>query len=285
MSPTSTVNKVKNQAVAKTRATVNTPAVEALARFGYIARGVIYALIGLLSAQLAFSSGGQVTNQTGALQYIGAQSFGKILLLALTIGLFGYAMWGVIRALLDPLGRGSDAKGLVERVGFFFSGISYSLLALLALYYATGIGKGAGNSQDFTTQLLAQPFGKWLVVLLGIVWLGAGAGQLYVAYKADFKKDLRPNLSPSEKLWSQRLGQLGFASRGVVFALIGLLTLRGGLGIDPKKTIGFDDALQQLAHQPFGMLLLGVVALGLLAFGIYSMLCARWMTILPGHQK
>lgn len=284
MNPTGTVNRVKNRAVAKTRATVNTPVVEGLARFGYIARGLIYALIGLLSAQLAFSSGGQVTDQSGAIQMIGAQPFGKILLLVLTVGLFGYAMWGVIRALLDPLGRGSDAKGLVERAGFLLSGVSYAVLGLLAFYYATGVGKAGGGSQDLTATLLAQPFGKWLVVLVGLFWLGAGAGQLYTAYKEDFKKDLRPNLPANEKVWSERLGKFGFAARGVIFGIIGLLTVQGGLGVNPQKTIGFDDALSQLAHQPFGTLLLGIVALGLLAFGIYSILCARWMTVLPGHH-
>lgn len=286
MNPGHTMNNAKNQALNKTRQTVNTPVVEGLARFGYIARGVVYAIIGLLAVQLAFSTGGQATNQTGAIQMIAAQPFGDILLILVTIGLFGYALWGVIRALLDPLGRGSDAKGLVERAGFLISAISYATLGLLAFNYLSGYGNAsAGKSPDIAVQLLSQPFGKWLVILLGVFWILAGAGQLYTAWKEDFEKDLKPNLPANERRLSQQLGRVGYAARGIVFLVIGFLTIRGGVGANAKQAVGFDDALLQLAHGPYGTLILGIVAVGLVAFGVYSMLCARWMTILPGKNR
>jgi hypothetical protein len=280
-----TVNKIKTNAAQHTRKAVNTPVVEGLARAGYIARGVVYALIGLLAAQLAFSSGGKITDQQGAIQMLGAQPFGKILLILVAIGLVGYAMWGVIRAVLDPLGRGSDTKGLVERAGFLLSGITYGALAVVAFNAGTGVGKasGAGNPQDMSAQLLSKPYGPWLVGILGLFWIGAGVGQLYTAWKADFKKDLKPNLPASEKLWSERLGRVGYAARGIVFLLIGWFTIQAALTVNPNQAVGFDGALLKLAQQPYGIFLLGIVALGLLCFGIYSMLCARWMRILPNN--
>ena len=286
MNPTRAVKEIKKQSTTQTRRAVNTPVVEGLARGGYIARGVVYALIGLLAARLISSGGGQEADQAGALQTLGAQPFGEILLVLITVGLLGYAMWGVIRALLDPLGRGSDAKGYLERGGFMLSGISYATLALLAFYYATGYGKASGgNSQDFTVQLSAQPFGKWLIVLLGLFWIVAGVGQLYTAWKTDFKKDLRHDLAANEKVWADRLGRAGYAARGVVFMLIGSLTLQGGLGLRSEKAVGFDDALTELSRQPFGPYLLGIVALGLIAFGVYSIMCARWMKVEQADQS
>lgn len=283
MSTGTTVNKLTTKAARQTRQAVNTPVVEGLARGGYIARGAIYALIGLLAAQLAFSSGGEITDQQGALQILGAQPFGKILLIVVAIGLVGYAMWGVIRAALDPLGRGSDARGLIERAGFLLSAISYGALAVVAFNAATGVGSasGAGKPQDLSAELLSKPFGPWLVGILGLFWVGAGVGQFYTAWKADFKKDLKSDLPTNEKTWSERLGRAGYAARGIVFLLIGWFTIQAALTVNPNQAVGLDGALLKLAHQPYGMFLLGIVALGLLAFGIYSMLCARWMRVLP----
>lgn len=283
MNTGTTVSKIKADAVRTTQKAVNTPVVEGLARAGYIARGIVYLLIGLLAAELAFSGGGKVTDQQGALQTLGAQPFGQIVLILIAIGLVGYSMWGVIRAVLDPLGRGSDVKGLVERAGFLLSAITYGALAVVTFNAATGVGSaaGAGKPQDISAQLLSKPFGPWLVGILGLFWLGAGLGQLYTAWKADFKKDLRPNLPANEKTWSERLGRAGYAARGIVFLLIGWFTIQAALTVNPNQAVGFDGALLKLAHQPYGMFLLGIVALGLLCFGIYSMLCARWMRVLP----
>lgn len=282
MSTGTTVNKITAQAAQNTRQAVNTPVVEGLARGGYIARGAIYALIGLLAAQLAFSSGGEITDQQGALQILGAQPFGKILLIVVAIGLVGYAMWGVIRAALDPLGRGSDVKGLVERAGFLLSAITYGALAVVALNAATGMrnASGASKPQDLSADLLSKPFGPWLVGILGLFWVGAGLGQLYVAWRADFKKDLKPDLPVNEKTWAERLGRAGYAARGIVFLLIGWFTIQAALTVNPNQAVGLDGALLKLAQQPYGIYLLGAVALGLLAFGIYSVLCARWIRVL-----
>jgi len=285
MNTGTTVHKIKTDAKQSARKAVNTPVVEALARAGYVARGLVYALIGLLAAQLAFSSGGKITDQQGALQILGGQPFGKILLILVAIGLVGYALWGVIRALLDPLGRGSDAKGLMERAGFLLSAVSYGALAVVAFNGAMGVAKAdaGGGPQDLSAQLLSKPFGPWLVGILGLFWIGAGLGQLYTAWKADFKKDLRPNLPANEKVWSERLGRAGYAARGIVFLLIGWFTIQAALTVDPKQAVGLDGALLKLSHQPYGIFLLGIVALGLLCFGIYSMLCARWMTVIPNN--
>lgn len=283
MNPSSTAKTIKKEAITKTRETVQTPAVKGLARAGYIARGAIYALIGLLAAELAFTSGGQVTDQVGAIQMIGSQPFGKILLILLTIGLVGYSMWGILRAVFDPLGRGSDAKGWIERAGFLLSAVSYATLAAAAFHFATGFGNANGGStQDMSAQLLSQPNGQWLVGILGLFWIGAGAGQFYSAWKADFKKDFKSNLASNERVLSERLGRAGYAARGIIFALIGVFTIQAALSANSAQAVGLDGALLKLAQQPYGMFLLGIVALGLLAFGIYSMLCARWMDVQPG---
>ena len=88
-----------------------------LARLGYAIKGVVYLLIGGLAAQLALGHGGKATDQRGALQTIVALPFGKLLLVIVTIGLVGFALWCFIQAIFDTEGKGREAKGILSRVG------------------------------------------------------------------------------------------------------------------------------------------------------------------------
>src|SRR5207247_1947820 len=116
---------VKEEAKYKAQEAVHNPWVDRLARLGYIVRGVLYAVIGILAVQVAIGAGGATTDKTGAIATIGAQPIGKVLLIAVLIGLVGYSLWGFIRAIFDPLKRGKDAKGIAQRIGYVVSGLSY----------------------------------------------------------------------------------------------------------------------------------------------------------------
>ena len=67
-----------------------------LARAGLVARGIVYGVIGVLALKLALGSGGKATSQQGALQTIAKEPFGEVLLIALTVGLAGYALWRLV---------------------------------------------------------------------------------------------------------------------------------------------------------------------------------------------
>jgi hypothetical protein len=257
------------------------PWLERLERFGYLIRGLVYATIGVLALQLAMGAGGGTTSQSGAIAMLGSQPFGKVLLILIVVGLAGYSLWGFIRAIFDPLHRGSDSKGIFARIGFAFSGLSYGILIIPPLQSLMNQGsKPASNPADISVTLFNLPFGKWLVVGLGLIWVAIGLGQLYVAYKQDFKKDFQLNkMSASEIKWATRLGQIGYAARGIVFAVIGTIIFQAGFSHTPSQPQGFDTALLKLAQAPNGTLLLGGVALGLIAFGIFSALCARWIKV------
>ena len=258
------------------------PWVEQLERFGFVARGLIYVIIGVLALQFAMGAGGATATPTSAIALIGRQPLGKWLLVAVAAGLAGYSLWGFVRAILDPLGRGSDAKGLIARAGFLVSGVSYGLLLIptvLTLLNKPGAST-AGNSSGVPATLTSGPFGKWLVIAFGIFWVIAGAGQLVEAYVAHFTRDLKTStMSADEVRAATWLGRIGFAARGVVFGLIGVIILQTAFAVGAKQAQGFDGALAALAHAPNGQILLGAVAIGLIVFGIYSALCAKWNKI------
>lgn len=259
--------------------TLRHPWVEPLARLGYAARGVVYALVGMLAIQTAFGARGrQETDTRTALQWVAGQS--KVLLWLLALGLFGYALWRVVQAILDPEHKGTDLKGLAQRGAMLVSGVAYGGLALAAVRIASGSGGGGGGSQGWTADLMSRPLGRWLVALAGIAVLISGFVQLRDGWTEKFCKHLKlKEMDAREHRLARRTGKLGLIARGVVFLISGWFLLQAAWRFDPDEARGLAGALDALASQPAGAWLLGLVALGLLAFGAYSILLARYRRI------
>jgi Domain of Unknown Function (DUF1206) len=257
-----------------------------LTRFGYFARGVLFAIIGFLALQVAGGKpGGNLTDQNGALVTVAAQPFGKLLLIVMVIGLIGFSLWGFVRAIFDPLARGSDTKGIIARLGYVISGVSYGALVYPFLQLVLGAGSAPAKTQtqttqDVTAQILAQPFGAVLIAVVGVLVIVWSAAQLYTAYTGKFVKDFKTSeMTAADKKWTLSAGKIGIGARGVVFALIGFFLIQAALHVDPKQAVGLDGALWKLTQQPEGPVLLGAVAIGLMVFGVYSMLSARWVAV------
>ncbi|UBF29215.1 DUF1206 domain-containing protein [Kovacikia minuta CCNUW1] len=260
------------------------PWVEQLARFGFAAKGVVYFIVGLLAAQAAFTSGGRTTDTSGALEEILIQPFGKFLLGLVTIGLVGYALWRLVQTVLDPEHAGQElkAKRIIQRVGYAFSGLAYAGLAFTAVKLIVGAGRDRSNAtQDWTARLLAQPFGQWLVGIAGGIAIAVGLSYFYQAYKGKFRQKFKLHqMSSTEQTWAVRLGRFGITARGVVFCVIGIFLIKAALHTNASEAKGLGGALAALAQQPFGPWILGIVALGLIAYSIYSLIEARYRRII-----
>jgi len=243
-----------------------------LARLGYATKGALYLIIGGLAAQAAVGAGGAIRDKEGALFTIATQSFGRLLLGVTALGLMGYMLWRLVQALGDPEGKGHDTKGLMIRVGYGISGLSYGALEYLATRIALGVGRRGGGDakQAWTARLLAQPLGSWLVSLVGIIIIGVGLAHFYRAYTAAFMAEYAAGaMSPPQRRWAKRIGRLGLVAYGVTFCLIGGFVVQAARRADPREAKGLGEALAVLAQQPYGAWLLGIVALGLIAYGIF----------------
>jgi hypothetical protein len=239
--------------------------------------------MGALALGLALGVGGLATDQSGSLVFLTSGPLGKMMLLVVAAGLAAYAVWGFVRAIFDPLNRGKDANGILDRLGFVWSGISYAALAVFAFQLFAGSGQIAARDSTQTTiaRILAYPAGEWAAVAIGLVAIGVGIYQFVMAYTASFKKDLkRDEMTKAQEDFVVGLGRLGFFARGVVFTLVGWFVLQGGLHRDPNRVHGFSGAFLFLLTQPYGHLLLGTVALGFVALGLHSFAAARWMKLL-----
>jgi len=264
------------------------PWVESFSRFGFIVRGLIYLIPGVLALRLAIDQTGAAITQTGAIAMVGHQPFGRVLLLAVALGLAGYAMWGVIRVVLDPQHRGHSPAGIIKRLGYLSSALAYMVLFIATVRLLVAPPGLAPHSQDWTIGFLAKPFGAWLVVIVGLFWIfGAGVAEIVRGWRGRFEKDLRfERMGHRERWLAIRLGRFGTVARGAVFTIIGILMVAVvalPAGRDPDS--GLDGALLTLLRQPYGRILLAFAALGLIAFGVFSVLCARWMRMHVGAQR
>lgn len=254
-----------------------TPLMETLMRVGYIVRGLVYGMIGLLAFQVVAGVGGSLDDPQGAIATMGKSPFGVVVLYAILIGLVGYSLWGFIRAIADPLHKGSDAKGIAERIGFAVSGVSYLLLAFATYGLISGASSAARNGaqtsqvQQTAATILTKPWGPTAVAIVGVIVIVVGAIQVFQGVNSTFDKQFDPYaLTPHQRTWIDRLGRFGTAARGVVFAMVGFFLFSAGYNHNPSQAQGIDGVLRTLLHQPSGPWLLGIVALGLIAFGIYS---------------
>ena len=255
------------------------PALVMLGRAGYAAKGIVYVVMGALAAKVALGTGGKTTDTRGAIGVIGDGPMGTIALVAIGVGLLGYMLWRLIAAVTDAEGEGSEPTKLVVRAAQAGRGIAYGVLGVQALRALGGddVGSQGAAARHWTARLLDMPFGRALVVGVGLGVLGYAAYQLYRAFSDKARKHLDlAEAGPTQATWIVRLGRFGIAARGVVFAMIGVFLVRAGMHRDSGEAGGIAQSLQALGNASYGRIVLGAVAFGLIAYGAYQLATARY---------
>lgn len=252
---------------------------ETFARFGLIAKGVVYLIIGTLALRLAVGVGGETTNAKGALESITTQPFGMFLLGLTAIGLVGYAFWKGVQCIQDPDHEGSRAKGIAKRSGYALSCLVHLGLAIYAAGLIFGGGGeqsgGASGAQKWTAWLMSQPFGQWLVAGVGVAIFIAGLTQLLSALRGNLRKRMKVGEASEEQLtWLERMGRCGMIARGVVFGLIGWFVMQAGWTANAAESGGTDKALNWLSSE--GPWVLGLTAAGLLLYGCFQIALSKF---------
>jgi hypothetical protein len=262
------------------RAVTSSGAFERLARGGYVARGIIYILIGVLAVQLARGVGGDQPSQEGAMHAIARQSFGAVLLALVVVGLAAYTILRLAQAII---GRTPEAgrHSALDRVAATGSAVAYGIFCAMAIAILAGsAGSGGGKPQAATADVLGWPAGRALVAIAGVVFIVVAAYQAHLALSRRFLKDSKTMYMSRQTLRNfSALGVVGLLARTVTFGLIGIFLVKAAVEYDPSEAVGVDGALQSITTHAYGTVALGVVAAGLIAFGLYSIGDARFRKI------
>jgi uncharacterized protein DUF1206 len=249
--------------------------VDPIARLGFVARGVLYVVVGILAARAAIGTGGRTTDARGAVREIGRFDTTGILLLLLALGLACYSTWRFVQTWRDLDDKGSGPKGLAVRAGYAASGLGHLGLALTA----GGFGVSRGGIRVWAAQAMTE-LGAWAVGIAGAVVIGVGVWQFVNAWKAGFEEHLRTHrMTATAQRWARRIGRFGLSARGVTFLIIGWFLVQAARHVNAREVRDVGGALRALQQQEYGAWLLGVVALGLVSYGLLSFVDARYRRI------
>ena len=256
---------------------------ENLARLGFASKAAIYAIVGVLAILTAVNRGGRITDTSGALRVVLTQPYGRMLLVVLAVGLCGYAVWRLLDAIADPDRHGTDAHGLVTRIGTALRGCIYGALGLEAIRLVRGLrGSNGDEAQMWTARLLEYPFGAVLVGIAGAVVAIYGVSEVIESIRGrhDGKLDLssiRSDLRPAV----QKISRFGVAVRGGLIATLGVFLVRAALSHDPSQAAGSRESMVRLGRLVEGRWFLALIAAGVLAYAVDQALHARCRRIRP----
>jgi len=251
---------------------------ELAARAGYAVSGVLHVLIGVLALQVAFGSGAKQADQSGALGTIAATPFGGIVLWFSVVAFLALGAWQVAKAIHggSPTGVRSESSA-GDRAKAIGRAVVYLALAFAAFSFARGGGTSSSQqTADMTAKLMSAPGGRVLVAAVGLAIVVVGGYHVYKGWKKKFLEDLHRLPSGTAGPVVRRLGVAGYVLKGVALAIVGVLFVTAAVEANPSKATGLDGALHTLRDQPAGVALLVIVALGFVAYGIYSFVRARY---------
>jgi hypothetical protein len=249
-----------------------------VARAGLVAYGVVYVLIGWLALQLAWGDRSGKPSSSGALRELAQQPFGGVLIWVVSIGMFLLALWQLLEAGFghrDEEGK----KRLAKRLASVGKAVVYVVIGFSGVKIAIGSGSSGKGEETFTAKLMNLPAGQVLVAVVGLAIIGFGIFQLYRAWTEGFADKLdgegRSGKSGTAYI---AFGKAGYTARGVAFAIVGGLFVYAAVTHNAKKSGGLDQALFEVLDQPFGPVLLTLVAIGLVCFGLFTFAQARHLS-------
>lgn len=268
----------QNSPTGAARRAQDSPAVRALARTGYGASGVLHLLVGWLAVQLTLGRSSGQADESGAFRTLAQMPGGTVILWAVAVGFAALALWQLTTAVVGAPRVRSQGAARAKSVA---KAVLYGVLAVSATRYAQGSGGSSGGSsggteESLTARALALPGGPLLVGAVGLVIVGVGVYHVAKGARKTFLRDLSGTGGRTVGRAVTRLGQTGYVAKGVALGVVGGLVVAAAVTTDPERAGGLDEALHTLRDQPFGVVLLLVVGLGLAAYGAYSFARARY---------
>jgi cytochrome bd-type quinol oxidase subunit 2 len=269
-----------HEALATTERAADSKWLDRTARLGFVARGVVYAIVAGIALRIAIGDGSsQQANKQGALQAIADQPFGRGILVVLAIGLAGYALWRLSEAVTGYRDEDDEKKRTAKRLASAGKGLIYVAFCVSAISVIAGGSSGNGEQQpkSWTARVLEWPAGSVLVAIAGLLIVAGGIFLVVRGLTTKFEEQLETGrMSPPVRRTALTVGLIGSVGRGIVFGLLGILLVGAAIDHDPNEAQGIDGTLRTIADRSYGQALLFVTALALFAFAAYSFVEARY---------
>jgi len=257
---------------------------ELAARVGYGARGFVYLSVGLLVLAATLGIVGDAVGVRGALEWLSQRPLGRLWMLLTSLGLAAFVLWRALQSVFDADHEGTSPNGLMTRTGQLVSGLSYAALAVAAFALFAGPragdpSEGVVESQQRAAMLLGLPFGRWLLIAAGLAIFGIGVANVVKAWREDFREYLDCSESMCRRVTP--LARFGHVARGLAYLPLAGLVVLAGWHARTAEVTSFGAALEVVERRTAGEWIIGVIALGFVAFGAFSFIEARFRRIRP----
>jgi Domain of Unknown Function (DUF1206) len=245
-------------------------------RVGMVAYGVVHLTIAWLGIQLSFGDHSGATSRNGALRQLAQQPFGKVVVWVVAVGMFALVVWKLLEAFVDATTK--DGAEVLKAVTNVFKAAVYGTLGVSAVHVATG-SQSRSKTADYTATLMNQPFGRWLVGLLGVAIVGYGLYLVYRGWAEKFLEHLDVEGRSGEAGKAYKLfGKVGYIAKGIAIGVVGVLFVYAAVDHSAKKSGGLDQALHRVLQQPFGPVLLFAISVGIGCYGLFCFARARHLS-------
>ena len=255
---------------------------KAMARWGLVSKGALYVLVGVIAADVAIAGGQRLRDRGAAVATVTDTWYGKALVFLLAIGLAGYAAWRFAQGVLGRPLEGGKKEGWPKRIGYFARSAWYLFLLWVVIAALAGADEESGSREEdrATARVMDWPLGRWIVAGVGLGILGVGVFNYWRGITQSFKKKLKlRKMSELEEKVFTVIGMVGHIARGTVLGLIGFFLVRAAWQYDPNEAVGLDGALSQILQEDYGDTMLGIVSAGLIAYGLYCFVEARYREV------
>lgn len=250
--------------------------IQKMARAGYTAKGTVYAITGVLTFLAASNMGGKQSGKTEVIEFLQKQAFGNVILILLAVGFLCYVGWRFVQAFLDPENIGNNDKGILQRIGFFISGLIY--LSLAGITIKKLIDAGSSGDEEMAFAFLSGKFGVFVFVIAGLSLAGKSIYQFRKAYLGNFLKKFKYKSVKDHKrrMIIKNTAYLGVVSRGIVFGVLAFIFLRAAYYSNTTEIKDTNDAFSFLRDSAYGAWLMGIVAAGFVCYGIFMLATAKY---------
>ncbi|PLT31424.1 DUF1206 domain-containing protein [Peribacillus deserti] len=249
------------------------PWIKKFARAGFMAKGTVYFLAGVLSLFAACGMGGDAKGTSGVLGSVVSRPYGEVIVWIIAMGLAGYVMWLFFQVINKQSKPKHGLKDILRRIGYAISCGIYAGLAVKAFSLAVHAGTKGNAKQTWTEKLLTVDAGQWIIGIIGIGIIGFGISEIYSGWSKRFLKQFdTAGMNPKEIEVTKKSGRVGLISKGIVFCFLGYFVVKMAVTVNPNNPKGLDGALEKMLHQPYGPWILGIISIGLAIYGIYEIM-------------
>lgn len=260
---------------------------EAAARVGYGARGFVYLSVGAIALLSALDRVGDAVGSRGAAAWLAEQPYGRVWLILLGLGLWAFVVWRILQSVFDADRQGTGRKALLARAGQGLSALFYGILASSVFEFLDEVGanpaaEDVAENQEKAATLLSLPFGDLALTGVGLVILAFGIGNVVRGARSDFGAALACSARLCRRVVP--IARAGYIARGVALLPLAVFVILAGLNSSASEVASFGEGLDALERQPGGSWVLAATAVGLMAFGAFAVVEARWRRIRPPHD-